>query len=136
MDTRTFDIGDIVSVTTGILMARRHVGAVYDLLGYMTGEQLMTHQLPRAQGQCRPHLVAQHPDLAAIEVPEPPEGGWTRETVDAWLDEISAIHGAQHPVDPLPDAQRAPQNPIEELAEMVGPERVFVFPEQPQPDVD
>ena len=62
--SRQFELGDILSVTTGRLVSRRHVTALYDLMGFMTGENLMTHQLPRAMDACAPELIRQHPWLA------------------------------------------------------------------------
>lgn len=70
MDTERFHIGDILSVTTGVLVSLDHAGGLYNILGYMTGESLMTHQLIRASDECEGSLKAQHPDLADIKVPE------------------------------------------------------------------
>ena len=38
--SRDFDLGDIPSITTGALVSPRHIDGVYDILDYMTGEQL------------------------------------------------------------------------------------------------
>ncbi len=62
---RAFHIGDILSVTTGIFVSPDGIGGLYDILNYMTGDDLYTHQLPRASQQCRPALLAQHPQLTA-----------------------------------------------------------------------
>lgn len=48
METKSFHIGDVLSAMTGTLVSPRHIGGVYDVLNWMTGESLMTHQLPRA----------------------------------------------------------------------------------------
>lgn len=119
---RKFDLGDILSVTTGRLVSTRHVGGVYDILGYMTGEQLFTHQLPRASRQCEGPLLQQLPQLASIEVPDDFSDA---DDVYAWLDKQKAIYGEVLPVEPISDGTDA-QNPIEELCDMVGSERVFV----------
>ena len=47
-ESKRFHISDILSITTGRLVATRHVEGIYDILGFMTGEELFTHQLPRA----------------------------------------------------------------------------------------
>jgi hypothetical protein len=128
MNTRRFELGDILSVTTECLVSRRHIDGVYDILGYMTGETLFTHQLPRANDMCRPALLAQHPQLTDVRLPDEPESGWTQDTVNAWVDSLAPMYGRELEVVPLPESQRDPQNPIEELCDMVGPEKVLVFP--------
>ena len=63
--TKTFHLGDILSVTTSRLVSPRHIDGVYDILNWMTGDNLFTHQLPRASRECEGPLLAQHPDLAS-----------------------------------------------------------------------
>ena len=123
---RHFDLGDIFSITTGQLVSPRHMDGVYDILGFMTGEALMTHQLPRAMDACRPELLRQHPQLTAVEVPDLPH---EHKPWMVWLDEMKLEYGMMLPVTPLAAFEH--RNPIEELCEMVGEEKVFVFPEVP-----
>jgi len=56
--TKKFHIGDLVSVGTGYLMPPNGIGGVYQLLNHLTGDNLMTHQLPMAAKQmqhcCQP----------------------------------------------------------------------------------
>lgn len=121
MTDRRFPLDDILSVTTGRLLSRRHMDGLYDLLNYMTGHDLFTHQLGRAADACAPALLAQHPQLADVQ---PPEGLDTADLM-AWLVEQERTHGETLPVAPLPPSE--PVNPIEELCDMVGPEKVFVL---------
>jgi hypothetical protein len=113
--TRDFHIGDILSVTTDRLLSPRHVEGVYDILGWMTGESLMTHQLPRAARECAPALIAQHPSLAAVTVPE---GLHDRATVDAFLATLYAEHGETLPVAPLAAEDHTSMDPLAELRMM------------------
>ena len=68
MQTKQFHLGDVLSITTGRLVSPRHIDGVYDILNFMTGDNLFTHQLPRASDECKPYLVAQFPQLAAAEM--------------------------------------------------------------------
>lgn len=111
-DSRTFHLGDILSVTTGCLVSPRHMGGVYDLLNYMTGDNLFTHQLPRANQECEGPLLAQHPDLADVEVPATFGG---KDHVEAWLAEQVVRFGEYRDVRPLPAADHTRINPITEL---------------------
>lgn len=125
--SRDFDLGDVLSVTTGRLVSPRHIDGVYDILGYMTGERLMTHQLPRACDQVKPEVLRQHPDFADLDVPS---GLDSEEKVFAWLDSVKLNYGLTRSLVPM--IGHVGQDPIEELADKVGAERIFVFPENPE----
>lgn len=112
MPTKRFHIGDILSVTTGRLVSRTHISGVYDILGWMTGEELMTHQLPRASDESEDFLRQQFPDLAAIEAPN---GLDSEEKVLVWLASIEAQHGSYRDVEPLAALDHTHIDPILEL---------------------
>lgn len=123
-DSREFHIGDIISVTDGHTVSPRHIGGVYDILGWMTGESLMTHQLPRASDECLPSLAAQHPDIAAIKFPE--RDDWTAESVAEWLAGEVAVHGETRPVRPLAPEDHTAIDPITELRMMRPDDPIIV----------
>lgn len=125
--TKTFHIGDILSVTTGKLISPRHIGGVYDILGWMSGEDLMTHQLSRVSRECEGPLREQFPDLAAIEVP-----GWvnSEETLTTWLAEVTATHGTTREVAPLADGDHTYIDPITEMHK-VAPNAEIITVEMP-----
>ena len=60
---RLFHISDILSITTGRLVSNRHIDGVYDILNFLTGDDLFTHQLPRASRECEPWMRTQYPYL-------------------------------------------------------------------------
>jgi len=60
---KMFHIGDVLSVTTGRLVSARHIDGVYDILNFLTGDNLFTHQLPRAMDECKPWLRSMFPAL-------------------------------------------------------------------------
>lgn len=107
-----FRLGDVLSITTDRLLSRDHMGGVYRILNHMTGDDLMTHQLPRAGRECRRPLLQQHPCLADIEVPE---FSGTDE-VWAWLDEMETEYGDEFHVEPLDDVDHTRINPLDELS--------------------
>lgn len=108
---REFHLGDVLSVTTGILMSPTRMDGVYAILNYMTGDSLFTHQLPRACKQAGPAILAQHPRLASIEL-----DAMTPETVAQTLARLVAEYGEQWPLTPLSEYE--PRDPIDELVEM------------------
>jgi hypothetical protein len=107
-------------VTTGRLLSREHMGGIYKLLDFMTGDATMTHQIPRVMASVAPALLAQHPQLEGVE---PPQGIDAAE-LWAWLGAVEERFGVELPVTPLDEWRRV--DPIEELCDMVGSERVFV----------
>jgi len=120
-DTRDFDLADVLSITTGRLLSHDGMGGVYRILNHLTGDDLMTHQLPRAAETCRPALRAQHPFLTDLQ---PPAEDVPLDQLMAWLAQAERDHGYTLPVTPL--AAWEHRNPIAELVDMVGPERVAV----------
>lgn len=116
-ETRRFHLGDILTVTTDKFLAVKGVDGVYDLLGFMTGDSVATHQWPRLSDECAPRLLEQHPELAQIVVPDWPERV-APGTVWAWLAEQTARYGETLPVTPLAAVDHTSIDPITELIAM------------------
>lgn len=99
-------LGDVLSVTTGALVSRDHIGGVYRVCDHMTGASNMTHQLPRVCEQITPVILQQHPELAEIK---PPRFGFPddataeqrRRIVFEWLAEQEARYGETVDLEPL-----------------------------------
>lgn len=111
-DTKEFHIGDILSITTGRLVSPRHIGGVYEILGWMVSEDLMTHQLPRVGRECEPNLRRQHPDLAEVSVPDDVRD---EASVMAWLSHQVSLFGEKRPVARLDPADHTAIKPITEF---------------------
>jgi hypothetical protein len=126
-ETRDFHLGDILSITTDRLVSPEHVGGVYKILNWMTGEELMTHQLPRASRECEGPLLEQHPQLAGVVVPD--FGGGDRDELElrvmAWLATQTAIYGERLPVAKLDPVEHTRIDPISELT-MIRPDLPIV----------
>jgi hypothetical protein len=120
--SETFHLGDILSITDGHLVSPDHMDGVHRIIDYMTGVPHFTHQLPRGAEACKPHLLAQHPWLADIVAPDE-----FRDTahVESWLAEMVGIYGERHTVSPIRPGSYNARDPLAELIEMVGPERVI-----------
>ena len=122
-ETKDFHIGDILSVTTGYLVSPRLIEGVYDILNWMTGESLFTHQLPRVGEEARPVLLAAHPQLAEADVFA------ANVTKDNWQNFIAKMvekFGETLPVPKLNANQHERIDPLSELAEKVSPDRIVV----------
>ena len=121
---REFHLGDILSISTGCLVSPRHMEGIYDILNYMTGDNLFTHQLPRASDECQPYLLEQMPWLVDVELgADAGAEGWDWE---AWLLCQVAEHGEYHPVHPIPIDDHDVIDPIVELERMMPNKPIIV----------
>ncbi|MEO3869357.1 hypothetical protein ABGB18_11045 [Nonomuraea sp. B12E4] len=121
-ETRDFHLGDILSITTGMLVSPSHIDGVYRILNWMTGDNLFTHQLPRVGEACKGSLLQQHPDLADVQVPEDLDG---KEAVLAWLSEQVARFGETRPVARLDPADHTRIDPFDEIR-MIRPDMPII----------
>jgi hypothetical protein len=117
-ETRRFHLGDILSVTSGRFLSPDGIDGVYRILNWMTGESLFTHQLPRASRECEARLLAQHPDLAKIRIPEDLSG---EGPCKAWLAGQVAQYGEYLEVAPLAPDDHTRIDPATEIG-MVAPQ--------------
>lgn len=118
---KEFHIGDVLSVTTGILVSPRLIAGVYDVLNYMTGESVYTHQIPRISQEAGPVLIRQHPWLAEIDLSDVIPDSWRER-----LDTIIAEHGEMITVEPMTDNEHERIDPLSELAEKVHPDKIVI----------
>ncbi|WP_323986224.1 DUF7736 domain-containing protein [Microbacterium plantarum] len=121
-NTREFHIGDVLSVATGTLVSLRHIDGIYDLCNFMTGENLMTHQLPRASREAEPFLREQHPDLTSEPIPEIT----SRDEAEAWLKTLYPKYGETVTVKNLDPADHTVIDPIAEI-KMMRPGLPIIF---------
>jgi hypothetical protein len=118
---RSFHIGDVLSVTTGRLVSPRLIDGVYDVLQFMHGTPIWTHQIPRACKDAIPFIHEQHPQLATVDASKVNAENWR-----GWLAEQAARFGEHVELTPIPHAEELKRDPMAELVEMVAPERVIV----------
>jgi hypothetical protein len=71
--SKAFHVSDVLTITTGRLVSRNGVSGLYKILNFLTGDNLFTHQLPRALDEVSvvlkprfPELLPLHPRLAAL----------------------------------------------------------------------
>ncbi len=118
-EQKLFHLGDILTVTTGKLVSTRHMDGVYDILNFMTRDNLFTHQLGRANNECKPALLEQHPQLATVTGDDV-----TPENFKAWIEAQCAEFGEQLMVQQLAEHAHEVIDPFSELAEKVHPDKI------------
>ena len=118
-EARDLPLADVLSVTTGRLLSRDGMAGVYRALQYLTGDPIMTHQIPRALDACCPKVLEQHPQLLDVAPGADAEGA----EIGAWLTAQERRFGLTLPLAPIDGWEH--RDPVAELVEMMGPERVI-----------
>ncbi len=112
--SKTFTLGEVLTVTTGYLLS--NVDSLYSVLNYLTGSELYTHQLPRAADHARPALLEAYPELD-VDVPELK----TEEEVDSYLNDLLAKgFKNEYELEPVPNFEQI--DPLLELVKMMNKE--------------
>jgi len=116
-ETKSFHIGDVLSIAPGKLVSPDHIAGVYKILEWMSGEDgLMTHQLPRVSRECEPYLIQQFPELTSEVVPSEFPNGW--DDVAAFLATLYPKYGEFVQVAPIPEGDHTAIDPISEIKMM------------------
>lgn len=113
---RRFPLHQVLMVTTGILLGE--MKEVYEILSYMTGGSVWTHQIDRAIEASVSAILSQHPVLASVDASD-----CNTENVWDWLDKQQEKYPAEFELEPLADYEH--RDPVEELVERVGEDRVI-----------
>jgi hypothetical protein len=122
---KDFKLSDVISVYSGILLSNGGVTGLYEVLNYLTGQTLMTHQLPRAANECKDGISNQLPflknpefDFAIAELKEmlKTESGKKEPELLClgWLAKQEALYGKTVRLKPIPESYN-PKNPITEI---------------------
>lgn len=135
---KVFHICDVLSITTGRLVSSRHMDGVYDILNFLTGESIFTHQIPRVMRECEPWMQAQFPQLSpgnplmvgllqGLEETLSHVEGDKAPAIARWVEAVRVAVGVpEHlPVYELGTDMHTHIDPIEEAKAMVGDERVI-----------
>ena len=121
-ETKDFHVGDVLSITTGRLLSPSGIGGVYEILNWMTGESLFTHQLPRVGREAQPVLRAAFPQLESANAIA---HTITADNYKEALAEFVRRFGETLAVPKMPPGAHAEKGPFAELAEMVDPDRII-----------
>jgi len=124
---KKFHLGDVLSITTGKLVSPRLIDGIYDILNFMTNDNLYTHQLPRVCKECAPEILRQHPKLKDVDA-----SGCNSETWKVWMQEQIEKYGEELSIKPMRVKKHTHIDPIKELKQFGKPVVAVVAP-QPHP---
>jgi len=126
---RKFDLSVIMSVTTGRLMCK--MGDIYEILDYMTGDELYTHALPRASRECAPYLFEQFPFLVELQKEaDAQDDTWWHAHYQEFAAAAEEKYGKEHAVRPIHAEDHEVIDPIEELLRMRPDANIFAIGER------
>ena len=93
---KQFDLGAILSVTTGILYT--NIEDFCEVLEYLTGDSIYTHQIPRVIEIAKAHILSEHPELTGVGE----NAGISNESeAIAFVDEQKKIYGDKLTITPF-----------------------------------
>lgn len=122
MNTKAFPTADVLTTITGRVLAERGIDGVYQVLNFMTGESLMTHQLGRVSKEATIAILQQHPELTdTITEAEAITGENWKQWRDLWIKR----YGKEITLSPMTEDQHERIDPISELSEMVHPDKII-----------
>lgn len=117
--TKEFSTRDVLSTITGMLMG--DIGGVYQMLNWMTGESVFTHQIPRISREAVPVMLAMHPTLQ-LAIDEANQV--TPENFATWRDTWEDRYGPTIAVPKFNADTHESIDPMSELAEMAHPDKI------------
>ena len=121
-ETKVFPTPAVMSTVTGVLIS--DIGGVYEVLNWMTGESVFTHQIPRISREAVPVLLETLPALQqAIAEAEQ----ITPENYEHWRDLWIDRYGPEIAVPKMTSGQHERIDPLSELAQHVHPDRIVVL---------
>lgn len=126
-ETKTFPTAVVLSTITGRLIC--DINGVYEVLSWMTGESVFTHQIPRIGREAEPVILAAHPHLreAVREAALVNRENW-QEWRDRWIERygpeiaVPKMTAAEHKaIDPITELQATAPNAKAAIAVVIDP---------------
>lgn len=120
MENQIFDLGTILTITTGTLLTK--IENVYKILGYMTGEEIYTHQLPRVSEECAHVILRQYPQLSSVDVSDVNTENW-----ESFLADQIEKFGDEFEIEPVGVFEHKKIGPIEEAEQMFDGKSIIII---------
>lgn len=112
-EQREFTTGAVISAATGKMCC--DLDELYEILGWLVDDTLMTHQLPAASRAVEDDLKRQHPWVADLDT-----SVVDRDNVRAWYADVCETHGARISVHRPESVDWLQGNAIQDLQDIAG----------------
>lgn len=110
---KAFHVSDVLTAATGKLYSLRGMEGVYDIMGHLSGENLMPHTLVRAFQSFTPVMAERFPELASIKAPDVTN----TKQLEEFIAQVVADHGEFIELAPMTDLWES-LDPLHELVAM------------------
>jgi hypothetical protein len=120
-----FTTGEII--TAGLKKLCCPKDRLYAVMNFLTGDDLFSHQFPRAFQACEPWVKKQHPWLLELD-----ESQCNPETWKEWLAEAERLFGKEHELEPLPLDLWKHCDPIKEAIELMEDKNKVIVVHKPE----
>lgn len=111
-ETKEFPADVVLTIVTGHMICDQ-IGQVYEILNWMTDDEIYTHQIPRVIREVRGEIVKMHPRLAQATPMEGIEG----EPFAIWVRNWITKHGYTYIKVPKVSHLHVRKDPVAELQE-------------------
>jgi len=102
MEKRSFHVGEIISVTSGLLLPPNGMSGVHALISFMVGHDCFDYMLAEYREPCMNALLEQHPQIAELEsMDDVGAGGLSSDKIAGWLQKQVDKFGERLEVEPL-----------------------------------
>lgn len=121
--TKKFEISAVISVVSGRMVSKEGMGGIYEVLSWMAGESVFTHQIPRIRGEAAPLILAMHPGLEKALA----EAELVTNEHDMLIMHAAWVrcYGAEIDVPLMTIDEHERIDPRSELAEMAHPDKII-----------
>lgn len=132
---KSFPLAAVLTVTTGRLLTE--MDHVYEILNWVTGDDVYTHQIPRALQAAGPLLLKRFPELVPASgglrsldswIAKDHTGG--HEGIRMWLTELQMMFPAikdSYQIAPISAGQWEHIDPVLEAGSMFDPEKIITI---------
>jgi hypothetical protein len=133
MQTKQFGLREVLTVTTGRLLTEptpdggNGIDKLYEILNWMTADDVYTHQLGRFANECKPYLLQWFPEFAEVnthldkldELLKADNTKHKQHAIGLWLSElmsvVSAPLRANYDIPQIPQDDHDTIDPLSEL---------------------
>lgn len=93
---KKYHLSYVLSIISGRLISNEGLDGIYDILSYLNGNTVHTHEISDVIEECRLGLLEQHPELTNINLDE-----INTDNLDQWLKNQINIFGEYLEIKPL-----------------------------------
>jgi hypothetical protein len=90
-ESRRFHLGDLLSVTTGVLVSPRYMEGLSDVVAYLTGADIDVDRIPESLAACRAYILLELPAFRGIAAEDVDFDSW-RSWLDSQKDRLGEWH--------------------------------------------